>query len=134
MTAHVQLPALDPELPATISPTVMSILRDELGYEGVVFTDDLEMKAVADHYDPEALVSGCLAAGVDALIVSRSRELRDAILQELEAAPPERIRASLVRIAALKSRFAAPPEAPGAGEPPYPDHLALAERPPAPVA
>jgi beta-N-acetylhexosaminidase len=134
MTAHVQLSALDPELPATISPAVMSILREELGYEGVVFSDDLEMKAVADHYDPEALVSGCLAAGVDALIVGRSSELRDIVLHELEAAPPERIRASLTRIAALKTRFAAPPEAPEAGEPPYPDHLALAERPPTPIA
>ena len=134
MTAHVLLPALDPELPATISPAVMRILREELGYDGVVFTDDLEMKAIADHHDPEALVSGSLAAGVDALIVSRSSNLRDAVLHELEATPPERLRASLIRIAELKSRFPATQRTRRASAPPYPDHLALAERPPTSVA
>ena len=134
MTAHILFPALDRERPATISPGVMALLREELGYDGLVFSDDLEMKALADHHGPEAVVSGCVAAGVDSLVVSRSAKLRDAVLRELEAVPEERIRESLSRIAALKSRFPAPIDAPSPGAPPYPTHLALAERPPGSVA
>src|SRR4029453_19237332 len=49
MMAHVLYPELDPEYPASISkPVVDGILRRELKYDGVVLTDDLEMKAVAD--------------------------------------------------------------------------------------
>ena len=51
MTAHVLYPALDPELPATLSePIVTGLLRHQLGYDGVVFSDDMEMKAIADNY------------------------------------------------------------------------------------
>ena len=52
MTAHVIVSALDADRPATLSPTAISLLRDEIGYDGVVFSDDLDMKAVADHFTP----------------------------------------------------------------------------------
>ena len=47
MTAHVLVPALDAEHPGTLSPEVLGRLRDELGFQGVIVSDDIEMKAVA---------------------------------------------------------------------------------------
>ncbi|NED94068.1 glycoside hydrolase family 3 protein [Phytoactinopolyspora alkaliphila] len=69
MTAHVRIPVLDPELPATLSPVVTGILRDELGFDGVVMTDGLDMHAISrtsGHVEAGVLA---LAAGVDALCV-----------------------------------------------------------------
>jgi len=51
MTAHVLYPALDPDLPATLSPTILTgLLRQKLGYRGMVITDDLEMGAIVSHF------------------------------------------------------------------------------------
>ena len=50
MTAHILFPRLDPQLPATLSRDVLSCLRGELGYGGLVFSDDLEMEAIASHF------------------------------------------------------------------------------------
>jgi beta-N-acetylhexosaminidase len=51
MTAHVVYPSLDPQNPATLSPTILTgLLRGELGYPGVIFSDDLLMPAIADHF------------------------------------------------------------------------------------
>lgn len=75
MTAHMMLPALDPELPATLSPTIIGeLLRDEMGFEGVVITDDLEMKAVADRYDIDELVTLGLRAGVDIFLICHTEQ------------------------------------------------------------
>src|SRR5690606_9424167 len=52
MSAHVLFPKLDAKRPGTLSPAVMGLLRHELGYDGLVFTDDLEMGAVAKHWTP----------------------------------------------------------------------------------
>jgi beta-N-acetylhexosaminidase len=70
MTAHILVPALDEEKPATLSPRIVrSILRDELGYDGVIVSDDLEMKAIARTWTvPDAAVQA-VAAGCDALLV-----------------------------------------------------------------
>ena len=68
MVSHDRVTAVDPDLPAAIStPVVTGILREELGYDGVVITDALEMRGVADVADlPEASVRA-IAAGADAL-------------------------------------------------------------------
>jgi beta-N-acetylhexosaminidase len=132
MTAHIVFPALDPDHPATISPAVMGLLRHELAYEGVVFSDDLEMRAVADHFSPERLVTESLAAGVDSLLVCRDPGLRDEVLSLLERTPEERLAASLARVAALKQRFGGDRDAvagdPPPASPPYASHEALARR------
>ena len=61
MTAHVLYKALDDELPATLSPAIIThLLREQMGYDGVVLTDDLEMHAIVDHYGP----GRCSGAGV----------------------------------------------------------------------
>jgi beta-N-acetylhexosaminidase len=133
MTAHVLFPALDAKRPATLAPDVMAILREELAYDGVVFSDDLEMKAVADHHSPKALVDGCLEAGVDSLLVCEDPGLRDEVLRGLERAPDARLENPLRRMIDLKQRFAGLREPfEGAGRepiaPPYAEHLALAGR------
>jgi len=70
MTAHVLFDALDPELPATLSRTVLQgLLREELGYEGLIISDDLEMKAVADRWGVADSAVRAIDAGCDTLLV-----------------------------------------------------------------
>ncbi len=76
MTAHVVFRAIDPGAPATLGPrAIEGLLRQQIDYRGVVFSDDLEMKAIDDHYGvPEA---ACLAvqAGCDAVLICSRPEL-----------------------------------------------------------
>jgi beta-N-acetylhexosaminidase len=125
MTAHVLLPRLDPDRPATLAPRAVAILREELGFDGVVFSDDLEMRAVADRFPIEARCELALRAGVDALLVCSDVPLWEAALTHLESLPRGLLAAPLRRVAALKARFAGVPC--DAGGPPYPTHLALAQ-------
>ncbi|MFE0628909.1 glycoside hydrolase family 3 protein [Streptomyces sp. NPDC058864] len=70
MSAHILVPALDPERPATLSPAVLTgLLRDELGYDGLIVTDGIEMRAIADAYGIERGTVLALAAGADAICV-----------------------------------------------------------------
>ncbi|HZA14015.1 MAG TPA: beta-N-acetylhexosaminidase, partial [Myxococcaceae bacterium] len=75
MTAHVLFDAIDPEVPATLSAQVLDgLLRRELGFAGVLVSDDLEMKAITDHFGiAEAAVRGALA-GVDLFLVCHRPE------------------------------------------------------------
>ena len=127
MTGHVWLPRIDARLPATLSPAVLALLRDEIGYDGVVFSDDLEMRAIAGRFAPAAVAHAALAAGVDALLVCSRAELRDEVLAALEAAPDPLVEAGLGRMAAFKRRFAGGRGGSG-GAPPYAAHRELATR------
>lgn len=111
MTAHVFFPALEPEpgLPATLSRNVLTgLLRQEMGFDGVICTDCLEMKAIADHYTPEQTALKALEAGVDALLVSHTWETQQAMYEAVLAAvrsgrvTEERIEESAVRIIRMK--------------------------------
>ena len=106
MSAHVLFEALDRKRPATLSPPVMQLLRGELGYQGVVFTDDLEMRAVADHFTPEQRVHGALEAGCDALLVCSKADLRDEALRLVERLPDAKVEAALQRVVAMKQKYA----------------------------
>jgi beta-N-acetylhexosaminidase len=133
MTAHVLFPAIDAKRPATLSPGVMAILREELAYDGVVFSDDLEMRAIADHHSPKAMVDGCLEAQVDSLLVCKDLGLREEVLRGLERAPDARLENPLRRMIDLKRRFAVPRESSKSADgqslaPPYAEHRALAGR------
>jgi len=70
MTAHVRVPALGDD-PATVNPRVLALLREELGYDGLVISDALEMKGLSETVGVEEGAARALAAGVDALIVGR---------------------------------------------------------------
>lgn len=68
MSAHVFNAKLDPEYPATLSRAVITgLLRESLGFQGVIASDDLEMKAIASHYSLENSVPTAVNAGVDML-------------------------------------------------------------------
>ncbi|WNG30632.1 beta-N-acetylhexosaminidase [Cystobacter fuscus] len=117
MTAHVLFDALDPKVPATMSPRALNgLLREELGFDGVLVSDDLEMKAIADHYSvEEAAVQGTLA-GVDLFLVCHQADVQrraiEALVRAVESGrvPRERIAEAHRRLARLESRFAHGPE------------------------
>ena len=70
MIAHLLIPEIDAELPTSLSPAlVQGFLRDQLGYEGVVFTDDLCMGAIAKRYTPAESAALALRAGCDLPLV-----------------------------------------------------------------
>lgn len=86
MTSHIVVPALDAELPGTLSPSVLGLLRDRLWYDGVIVSDALDMAgASAGRGIPEAAVLS-LAAGADLLCIGADvpaplvRETQDAIV------------------------------------------------------
>jgi beta-N-acetylhexosaminidase len=71
LTAHVFNAALDPEHPATLSrPTVSGLLRDQLGFDGAVLSDDLQMGAIRDAYGYPEAVALAIEAGIDLLVVA----------------------------------------------------------------
>ena len=117
MTAHVLVPSVDAERPATLSSRIVrGMLREELGFEGVIVGDDLEMKAVAKHYTvPDAAVQA-VAAGCDGLLVcSGNVEAQAATLEALVHAaedgrlPLARVEDALTRNRRAKERFLAAP-------------------------
>ncbi|MBI3768348.1 MAG: beta-N-acetylhexosaminidase [Deltaproteobacteria bacterium] len=81
MTAHVLYAALDPKRPATLSRAILTdLLRRRLGFRGVICSDDLEMRAIADHYGPGEAAVAALAAGADLLLYCHCQDdLRIAI-------------------------------------------------------
>lgn len=117
MTAHVIFEALEPQAPATMSKRVLEgLLRTELGFEGVLVSDDLEMKAIADHYPVEQAVVAGVNAGVDLFLVCHSALVQRAAIAGLVKAVEEgrvtraRIEEALGRLHALARRFARGPE------------------------
>lgn len=73
MTAHILFPNIDSDVPATLSPAILqTILRGELGFEGVVVSDDLDMKAISDMFNKAGTVARAFRAGCDLFIVSRN--------------------------------------------------------------
>ena len=69
MTAHILNPHLDTKYPATLSEaTIEGLLRKEMRFSKIVFTDDMEMKAISDHYGPEEAAVMAVKAGCDVLI------------------------------------------------------------------
>jgi beta-N-acetylhexosaminidase len=112
MTAHVVYPAWDDENPATLSPRVVpSLLRRELRYDGVVFSDDLEMKAIAGRVAVETQVERATRATVDVLLACRDPALQHALFLALVHAQEEdeRIESLSIdavrRVDALRERF-----------------------------
>lgn len=70
MTAHVIIEAIDPDLPATLSHDVLTgVLRGELGFDGVIVTDAMQMQAIVDHWGAEDAAIMALQAGADVLLM-----------------------------------------------------------------
>ncbi|MFH1138238.1 MAG: beta-N-acetylhexosaminidase [Pseudomonadota bacterium] len=104
MSAHVNFPALDPDWPGTFSHKIMTgILRMELGFSGLVLTDDLEMGAVVKNFQIGPAAVRAVRAGCDLLLVCSRPDLivaaRDALVEALETGEitPDRLEQSLDR-------------------------------------
>lgn len=79
MTAHVYNARLDSELPATLSKAVVTgILREQLGFDGVVFSDDMQMAAIRDHHPLEESAVQAVLAGVDILVFGNNAGIYEA--------------------------------------------------------
>jgi beta-N-acetylhexosaminidase len=80
MTAHIVYPALDPQYPATLSPTVIrDFLRRDLGFEGVVITDGFEMGALSKNFPVKEALGRALRASVDMILLYASLDIDAAI-------------------------------------------------------
>lgn len=118
MVAHVVFEALDAERPASMSEAVVGgVLRQRLGYDGVVVTDDLEMKAIADHFAIDEVVERGLDAGVDVFLVCHTAAFAhrgiDAIVRAVQTGRvrEEKLRRAVERVERFAARFARPPRA-----------------------
>jgi len=116
MTAHIVFRALDPSRPATLSPIVIEgMLRERLGYEGLIVSDDLEMRAIADRWPAGEAAVLAIAAGCDLLLICKDITLvaqaRDALAQRARA--DERFAARLAdaarRVRAARAKLSCAP-------------------------
>jgi len=117
MTAHIVNKKYDEKLPATLShPIITGILRERLGYNGVVMSDDMQMRAISQYYDFGGAIQQAIEAGVDIISISNnsgyqagvatraSSVIRDLVDKGTISA--ERIDQSYQRIMRLKERLA----------------------------
>jgi beta-N-acetylhexosaminidase len=111
MSAHILVPALDPDRPATLSRRILTdLLRGELGYDGLIVTDGIEMRAIAGTYGIERGSVLAVAAGADAICVGGGlsdegtvRRLSDALVEAVRAGElsEERLADAAERVRAL---------------------------------
>lgn len=127
MSAHILVPALDPDHPATLSRRILTdLLRGELGYDGLIVTDGMEMRAISATYGIERGSVLALAAGADAICVGGGladeetvRRLRDALVAAVRSGDlaEERLADAAQRIRTLARTTAdVLPAAAGAGD------------------
>jgi len=112
MLSHIRYPRLDPQWPASLSAAIaQDLLRGQLGYDGLVLTDDLDMGAIAKHYDLPAIVTQCLSATVDILLVCHSgpkiAAAHEAILNAVQASEELLLKGAraVARILTVKQKF-----------------------------
>ena len=118
MTAHVVFEELDPLVPATMSSQLLDgLLRSEIGFEGAVFSDDLEMKAITERYQIEEAGVLAIEAGCDLLLVcsdvDATGRLRDTLAREADRSRRfhARLLQSRARADALRGRILGLPPA-----------------------
>ena len=110
MIAHISISGLEPgNCPASLSPTlVQGLLRDDLGFEGLIMTDDLDMGAILNHYGFEETMKRGVAAGNDLLMICHRIELATQARELLSCLPAAEIEPALASIARFKSRLVPP--------------------------
>lgn len=116
MTGHLLHSAFDKNHPATLSPAIIQgLLREKLGYDGPVISDDLQMRAITDRYGLAESVCLALAAGVDMVIIGNNLEYDPHLMEKIIPTvvthiekgkiPEKRIRQALQRVKSLKSKL-----------------------------
>jgi beta-N-acetylhexosaminidase len=119
MTAHVIVRELDEAVPATLSPRIVQgLLREEMKYDGVIYSDDLEMKAVSQRWGYADAAVMAMKAGCDALPVCSNHEAQvlamEGLIHAVEAGELSwsRLDDAHLRVRRLKHRFVLPYPAP----------------------
>jgi len=115
MTAHILIPALDEERPATLSPAIVDgLLKTALGFRGLVLSDDLEMKAISGRYGHSDATVRAIEAGCDAVLMCAPRvdeqyAALEAVIHAVEQGrlPVKRVDDALARQRRVKERFLA---------------------------
>jgi beta-N-acetylhexosaminidase len=115
MSAHIVFPAIDPTpgLPATLSPAVLTgLLRQEMGFQGLIFTDSLDMGALGEAGYPTPLAAAtALKAGADVLLMNRDYVMHKLVICQISTwleegdLPPERLDDAVRRVLDFKERF-----------------------------
>lgn len=112
MTAHILFKALETEFPATLSYNVITkTLREELGFEGIVITDCMEMKAISTYFGTPKAAIAAIKAGADIILVSHTLKAQVATVNAIENAVQkgdismDRIDESVKRILSMKEKY-----------------------------
>ena len=107
LVEHTIVDAFDSELPASLSPEVHRYLREELGFRGVIVTDDLQMQAITDAYGPEEAAVLAVLAGNDLLCSTDYRVQYQAVLEAVESGriPMETLDAAVLRVLTWKQNL-----------------------------
>lgn len=122
MTAHILFPALDPDNPATISKIILQdVLRGEMGFEGVILTDSMNMHSMKNNYHPHDSAVRAINAGVDLLMLAeehydhnaeqylqQQKALIGAVIQAIQSGqiPMSRVDDAVQRVLRLKAQVA----------------------------
>lgn len=112
MIAHILLPQIDKQYPASISKTIITeLLREKLGFNGVVITDDMTMKAITNHYSLQEAALLSVKAGNDMILIAHDEDKIFSIIDELVTSvqrgeiSEQRINESVMRILKLKEKY-----------------------------
>ncbi|MGC2577349.1 MAG: glycoside hydrolase family 3 N-terminal domain-containing protein [Terrimicrobiaceae bacterium] len=110
MIAHISISGLEPgDLPASLSPVLIKeLLREEMGFRGLIMTDDLDMGAILNHYGFEETMKRGVAAGNDLLMICHRVELAAQAGRALEGLPAGELEPALAGVAKFKARLAPP--------------------------
>lgn len=128
MTAHIVYPALDPHNPATMSRAILTdLLRDKMGYQGVIITDGMDMHAIAHRYSAGQAAVNALVAGADMVMAIGSRATQEETLDAIAAAIEDG-RLPLAEVEARLARLDKLAQAHPAGGTPYSAQAEAADR------
>lgn len=112
MVAHILLPLIDPDNPASFSPTIISnILRIKMNFDGVVITDDMTMGAIIKNYDIREAAVKSINAGSDIILVCHDYDKEEAVIKAIQNAAEtgaismDRIDQNVYRVLKLKQKY-----------------------------
>jgi beta-N-acetylhexosaminidase len=112
MTCHSHYPCFDPDqprLPASLSHNIVTrLLRDRMGFEGLVMTDDLDMGAILNEVGFEQTIQGAVLAGNDLLMICHRLEMVEEAKQHLKGVPGPALQLALERVEAAKRKLKPP--------------------------
>ncbi len=110
MIGHIAFSELDLSgIPASLAPAITTkLLKEEMGFRGLVMTDDLDMGAILNHYGFDEMIRLGLAAGNDLLMICHRTELAEQAAKVLETCPADQLERAYASIAAFKAKLASP--------------------------